>query len=96
MKLPDFSHPPVRSEKRGRFFSGIGLIALSFLVYPAFVVILLLPLSAEMKLVAVAAASIVSWAAFSAGIYLAGRRGYDWFKEQWKQLTGAKAENKPS
>lgn len=96
MKLPDLTHPPAPAGQRARFLGGVGLIAVSFLVYPAFVVILLLSLSAEMKLVAVAAASIVSWAAFSAGIYLAGRRGYDWFKGQWKQLMGAKVKKKSS
>jgi hypothetical protein len=49
-----------------------------------------------MKIAVIAAASIVSWAAFSAGIYLAGRRGYNWFKGRWRQLTGMKAENKSS
>ena len=96
MKLPDLTHPPVPAEKRARFLGGVGLIAVSFLVYPAFIVILLLPLSAQMKLAVIAAASIVSWAAFSAGIYLAGRRGYNWFKGRWRQLTGMKAENKSS
>ncbi|MGH7766338.1 MAG: hypothetical protein ACREQP_02695 [Candidatus Binatia bacterium] len=96
MKLPDFTHPPVPTGQRARFLGGVCLIALSFLVYPAFVVILLLPLSAEMKLAVIAAASIMSWAAFSAGIYLAGRRGYNWFKGRWKQLTGIKVEKKSS
>jgi len=96
MKLPDFTHPPVPVQKRGRFFSGIGLIVLSFLVYPAFVLILLLPVSVEMKVALVAAASIGSWAAFSAGIYLAGRRGYNWLKDRWRQLTGIRAEKKSS
>ena len=96
MKLPDLTHPPVPAGKRARFLGGVVLIAVSFLIYPAFIVILLLPLSAQLKIAVIAAASIVSWAAFSAGIYLAGRRGYNWFKGQWKQLTGEKVENKSS
>jgi CBS domain containing-hemolysin-like protein len=96
MKLPDLTHPPVPAEKRARFLGGVVLIAFSFLVYPAFIVILLLPLSAEMKIAVIAAASIASWAAFSAGIYLAGRRGYNWLKERWRQLMGIKVEKKSS
>jgi hypothetical protein len=92
MKLPDFTHPPVPPGQRARFLGGVCLIALSFLVYPAFVVILLVPLATEMKLAVIAGASMASWAAFSAGIYLAGRRGYDWFKGRWRQLTGVKVK----
>jgi hypothetical protein len=72
------------------------LIAASFLVYPAFIVILLLPLSAQMKIGLIAAASIVSWAIFSAGIYLAGRLGYNWLKGRWQQFTEIKPEKKSS
>lgn len=96
MKIPNLTRPPVPADKRARFLGGVGLIAVSFLVYPAFIVILLLPLSTQMKVAVIAAASILSWATFSAGIYLAGRRGYNWLKGRWRQLTGMKAENKSS
>jgi hypothetical protein len=94
MKIPNLTLPPVPADKRARFLGGVGLIAVSFLVYPAFIVILLLPLSIQMKVVVIAAASVLSWATFSAGIYLAGRGGYNWFKGRWRQLTGMKSEKK--
>ena len=59
---------------------GIGLIAGSFLVYPAYPVIVFLPLSEGGKIVATVAASVVSWGVFTAGLYLAGRRGYAWLR----------------
>ncbi len=96
MKIPNLSRLPVPADKRGRFLGGVGLIAASFLVYPAFIVILLLPLSGQMKIGLIAAASIVSWATFSVGIYLAGRLGYNWLKGRWRQLTAMKPEKKSS
>lgn len=96
MKIPNLTRPPVPADKRARFLGGVGLIAISFLVYPALIVILLLPISTQMKVAGIAAASILSWAIFSAGIYLAGRRGFNWFKGRWRQLTGMKSGNKSS
>ena len=87
MEIPDAAPPPLASRHL-RFLIGIALIVLSFLVYPAFIVILFLPLSPQMKVAAVAAASVMSWAAFSAGIFLTGRRGYHWCKQQWKARLG--------
>lgn len=86
MGIPDGSgrNPP----KTGgvRFLVGTVLMASSFLVYPAYsIIILLLPSSAEMKVAVIVAASILSWAVFSAGIFLAGREGYDWLKGLWKR-----------
>ena len=64
-----------------RFIAGVALMGVSFLVYPAYsLIILLLPFSKEIKVGAIAAASLLSWGVFSAGIYLAGREGYDWLK----------------
>ena len=64
-----------------RFIAGVALMGVSFLVYPAYsLIILLLPFSKEIKVGVIAAASLLSWGVFSAGIYLAGREGYDWLK----------------
>jgi len=64
-----------------RFIAGVTLMGVSFLVYPAYsLIILLLPFSKEIKVGVIAAASLLSWGVFSAGIYLAGREGYDWLK----------------
>jgi hypothetical protein len=71
---------------RVRFFVGIALMALSFLVYPAYsLIILFLPVSGKIKAGVIIAASLLSWGIFSAGIYLAGREGYDWLKGLWKR-----------
>ena len=66
---------------RMRFIAGVALMGVSFLVYPAYsLIILLLPFSKEIKVGVIAAASLLSWGVFSAGIYLAGREGYNWLK----------------
>ena len=70
-----------RISMRMRFIAGVALMGVSFLVYPAYsLIILLLPFSKEIKVGVIAAASLLSWGVFSAGIYLAGREGYDWLK----------------
>jgi len=70
-----------RISRRMRFIAGVALMGVSFLVYPAYsLIILLLPFSKEIKVGVIAAASLLSWGVFSAGIYLAGREGYDWLK----------------
>ena len=70
-----------RISRRMRFIAGVTLMGVSFLVYPAYsLIILLLPFSKEIKVGVIAAASLLSWGVFSAGIYLAGREGYDWLK----------------
>lgn len=61
-------------------------MAISFLVYPAYsIIILLLPFSGKVKAGVIVAASLLSWAVFSAGIFLAGREGYNWLKGIWKR-----------
>jgi hypothetical protein len=59
-------------------------MAVSFMVYPAYPIILALPISGEMRVAATVAASLLSWGVFSIGIFLAGREGYDWLKGQWR------------
>jgi hypothetical protein len=68
-------HPP--AARRTRFFIGVALIAVSFTVYLAyFVIVLFLPFSRETKAAAVLIASLLSWAGFALGIFLAGHEGY--------------------
>ena len=69
---------------RVRFVAGIALMAVSFAVYPAYPILLALPVSGEMRIAVTVAASLVSWGVFSVGIFLAGREGYDWLKGQWR------------
>ena len=72
-----------------RFVAGTVLMAASFLVYPAYpVIILWLPLSASAKAGVSVAVWIVSWGTFSLGAYLAGPEGYAWFKQLWRRLIG--------
>jgi hypothetical protein len=79
-----------------RFIAGTVLMATSFLVYPAYPVILLwLPLSASVKAGVSIAVWVLSWGSFSLGAYLAGPEGYDWFKRLWRQLIGNRSRNQP-
>ncbi len=55
-------------------------MAVSFMVYPAYPIILALPVSGEIRVVVSVAASLLSWGVFSVGIFLAGREGYDWLR----------------
>jgi hypothetical protein len=76
---------PHSRRARARFVSGVACIAASFLIYPAYTVILLLPFPGESKVVATLGASILSWAVFGGGIVLAGQDGLRWLKERWKR-----------
>jgi hypothetical protein len=62
------------------FGTGVALIAGSFLVYPAYPLIVLLPLSAALKIAVIILASVLSWSTFCVGVFLAGLEGYDWLK----------------
>ncbi len=63
-------------------------MAVSFLVYPAYLVIILLPLfSLKVKAAVILVASLVSWALFSIGMLLAGKKGYDRLKGLLKALA---------
>ncbi len=82
------------SQQSVRFFVGTVLMAVSFLVYPAYpVIILWLPLSASAKAGVSVAVWVLSWGTFSLGAYLAGPDGYAWFKGLWKRLIGNRRRN---
>jgi hypothetical protein len=72
-------------RQRAVFVTGVGLIAGSFLVYPAYPVIVFLPLSGSLKIAVIIVASVVSWSAFSIGVLLAGLETYEWLKELLKR-----------
>jgi hypothetical protein len=71
---------------RGRrgFMAGVVLMAGSFLVYPAYPVLVLWPVSDLVRVEIAFVAAAVSWGAFSVGLYLAGRRGWVWLRRRWK------------
>jgi hypothetical protein len=82
MDIPDAPKHHATTARRMRFFVGVGLIAVSFTVYVAyFAIALFLPFSGEMKVTAIVAASLLSWAGFSLGIFLAGHEGYHMLKQ---------------
>ena len=77
MAIPDADKPRAPTARRLRFWIGVALIAVSFTVYLAyFAIVLLLPYSVEAKVSAIVAASLLSWAGFGLGIFLAGHEGY--------------------
>jgi hypothetical protein len=67
---------------RARFVAGIVLMALSFLVYPAYPMILFLSFPDRVKIGVAVLASLLSWGVFCGGFYLAGREGYEWLKRR--------------
>ena len=78
----------VHDDKSLRFIAGTVLISGSFLVYLAYpVILLMLPLAESIKLAAVVAVWVLSWSAFSAGIFLAGPDGVEWLKELGSRMT---------
>lgn len=75
---------PRDADRRLRFTAGITLIAVSFLVYPAYVVIPFLSVPDTKKLGITLLASLLSWGIFCAGFYLSGREGYAWLRRRLK------------
>jgi uncharacterized membrane protein (GlpM family) len=60
-------------------------MAMSFLVYPAYLMILFLSFSDRIKIAVAMLASLLSWGVFCGGFYLAGREGCDWLKSRCKR-----------
>jgi hypothetical protein len=74
----------VNDNLSGRFICGAVLIAGSFLVYLAYpIILLLIPSSGMFKITATITVWALSWAVFSAGIYLTGPEGYRRLKAFW-------------
>ena len=77
MQTTELSPEPAPTTRRTRFAIGVALIAVSFTVYFAyFIIVLFLPFSRQTKAAVVLAASLISWAGFALGIFLAGHEGY--------------------
>jgi hypothetical protein len=72
-------------RRRVLFVAGLTLIAVSFLVYLAYPIVVLLPLSANLKVAVIIIASLLSWSAFSIGVLLAGLETYEWLKDLLKR-----------
>lgn len=77
--------PRGKADRRVRFIAGVILIAASFLVYPSYLVIPLLPLSGRVKLSIILFASLLSWGMFAVGFYLSGPEGYEWLKRRLRR-----------
>ena len=92
----DLSLTPAHGQKSVRFIAGTALIAGSFLVYLTYPVILLyLPFSGSAKVGATVAVWVLSWAVFSAGIFLTGPQGYEWVKGLWTRMAGGNSGKRP-
>jgi hypothetical protein len=77
---------PARPHRGRRgFLAGVVLMAGSFLVYPAYPVLVLWPASEGARVEITVVAAALSWAVFSIGLYLAGRRGWVWLRRRWKR-----------
>jgi hypothetical protein len=67
--------------KGPRFWIGVGFIAASFALYPAFAVIAFLPITAASKIACAFAAWALSWGLFALGGLLAGKEGIRYVRE---------------
>ena len=74
----------VEENERPAFWVGVGLIASSFVVYPLYAVIAVLPVPLQLKIIGAVMGSLASWGVFFLGTMLAGRRGVlyvkSWFR----------------
>jgi hypothetical protein len=86
----------VNDNPSARFICGAILIAGSFLVYLAYPIILLMtPASGTIKIATTIALWALSWAVFSAGIFLIGPEGYRRFKAFWsRNKSGSTVDKK--
>ncbi len=80
----------MRTETPGRlthwFFVGVGMMAISFLVYPGYALIPVLPLPGPLKVGIAVAASVVSWTLFGLGTLLTGKEGYPYLKAWGRRI----------
>ncbi|MGH7896332.1 MAG: hypothetical protein ACREQQ_00145 [Candidatus Binatia bacterium] len=68
--------------KRGLlFWLGIGLIVVSFALYPAYGMIVMLPVSRGARAASMAAGWGISWSLFVVGSLLAGKEGVELLRE---------------
>lgn len=72
--------PALPPGERGAFWLGVVLMTASFAIYPAYLVIALLPLPMSVRVAMAVVASIISWAIFFAGSFISGRRGVEYVR----------------
>jgi hypothetical protein len=60
------------------------LMAGSFLVYPAYPVLVIWPVADRTRIEVTLVVAALSWTVFSVGLYLAGRRGWVWLRRRVK------------
>ena len=72
-----------RSRRRFSFWLGVILMALSFGIYPAYLVVPFLPISRWAKGEAAVGMLVVSWGMFFVGSVLAGKEGVAYLKRRF-------------
>lgn len=80
-----------RLTRLARLAAGVILMGVSFLVYPAHLVIFLLPTAVSMKVAVALLASLLSWGVFCGGFFLAGQEGYDWLMRRSRGKVNSQA-----
>jgi hypothetical protein len=68
--------------------AGVLLMGASFLVYPAYPLLVVLAVTDRQKAGATVVAAAMSWAVFGIGLVLAGRRGWVWLRRRWRGRSG--------
>ena len=93
-----YGHGEPGRPHRGRrgFLAGVVMMAGSFLVYPAYPVLVLWPATDRARVEITLVAAALSWVVFSAGLYLAGRRGWVWLRRRWKARRARPVPPPPS
>lgn len=81
MKTRSPARPPV-DRKTFLFALGIGLLGLSYLVYPGYAVLPFLNLSRQGIATGAFALWVTSWALFLAGTAFAGKEGVEWLRRR--------------
>ncbi len=82
MERDNIKASPGKSIPLWKIISGIILIWISFLIYPLYAVIPFLPFSSTIKIVVATAGFLISWALFSAGVFLAGKGWWQWISKR--------------
>jgi hypothetical protein len=73
-------------RKSPLFTVGIVLIAISFLIYPFYLIIPILTISLRTKTILFFTGLVFSWGLFGAGGLMAGREGYPHLKAAMKKI----------
>ncbi len=76
------------NRRSAAFLIGVALIAVSFVVYPIYLVIPLLAVSLQTKSALFVGGSVTSWGIMGVGGLLAGKEGYPFLKERVRRAFG--------